>query len=645
MIRKASLLVVLFLQLIGQSYAQLSKDSVVMVINDYQVTRSEFQNMYRKNSNTEHLESDKSLEEYLQLYINFKLKVQEALDLGMDTLKSFKQEFAKYRNQSAKQYLTDNTVNEKTIKEAYERMKHDVCASHILIKCAISSLPKDTLKAYNRVMALRSRIINGEDFNTIASIPNLSDDSIAQKNGGRLGCFAALQMVYPFETAVYNLPIGEVSMPVRTSFGYHLVKVSERKQAQGEILVAHIVLQTKPNMSGVDSARQTRRIKEIYNRLKKGESFESLAKDYSDDRKTAQNGGKLPWIAINKSHPSFEKEVFKIKSPGDISKPFRTPFGYHIVKLLDRKELKAYDEIKPELTQRLERLGRFNSGKTALVNKLKIEYGFEEHKKAKQAIFDLADSSLFQNLISQSTLTKYSKPIFTLAGKDYFQKDFIEFTAKYRPATNQSVDRLMESLYNSYIEKMVIAYEDSQLENKYPEFKALVQEYYDGMLLFELTNKKVWSKAVNDSIGIKEFYNANAKKYMWGERVDANLYVCKNQTVADLVRNMILKGKSKEEIITVVNKNDPLNVQIDNKIFDNADKLKVGLSGDIPSKESKQIVLIDVLKVLPPAVKPLKDCKGNVVADYQKLLEKEWLKELRKKYKVDINKEVLSTIK
>ena len=296
-----SIVLPIALLIIGGASAQTNKDAVLMTIAGSKVTVKEFESVYHKNNTKETATDNKSLTDYVDLFVNFKLKVREAEELGLDTAKAFKEELAGYRKQLSQPYLTDKDVNEKLLTETYNRLKEDIHASHILVKVNETALPKDTLEAYNKIMKIRARILKGEDFNKVAGEKGVSDDPSAKDNGGDLGYFTALQMVYPFESAAYNTKVGQISMPIRTRYGYHIIKVSDRRPAQGEVLVSHIMVKTPPNMSKEDSLNSYKKITQIYDSIKSGKAkFEDMAQKYSDDKASAKKGGELPWFGTTR---------------------------------------------------------------------------------------------------------------------------------------------------------------------------------------------------------------------------------------------------------------------------------------------------------------------------------------------------------
>ncbi|MCW3083809.1 MAG: PpiC-type peptidyl-prolyl cis-trans isomerase [Bacteroidetes bacterium] len=633
-------------------FAQTNNDAVLMTVGNSKVTVSEFENVYHKNNNKETTADAKSLNDYVDLFVNFKLKVKEAEEMGLDTAKSFKDELAGYRKQLAQPYLTDKDVNEKLLQETYNRMQEDVHAEHILVKVSESALPKDTLIAYNKIMEYRKRILKGEDFATVARQSAKDGDPSAKDNGGDLGFFPAMQMVYPFETMAYNTKIGDVSMPVRTRFGYHIIKVIARRKAPGEVLAAHIMVKTTPNMTAEDSINAYMRITEIFNKLKAGAKFEDLAMQYSDDKASAKKGGELPWFGTYKMPAEFEKAAFALQNKGDYSEPFKTKYGWHIVKLVDKRGLASFEDMKNDLKQKVGKDSRSQVGRSSLIAKIKTEYKFKENLKLRDEFYKVVDTTLFDGRWDGAKADKMNKPMFNFNDKVYTQADFASFIKSHQSKRPKAdLEMVVNQFYKQFVDEAAIAYEESRLDQKYPEFKALMQEYRDGILLFELTDEKVWSKAVKDTTGSKDFYEKNKMNYMWDERADAVIYTCADDKIAAQVRALMKKKKSDKDILAEVNKTSQLNLQIESRLFNKGENEFLdknwtpGTSANIASEKDKKTVIVVVNKLLKPEPKSYQDSKGMVTADYQNYLEKEWLKALKQKYPVTIDKNVLATVK
>jgi peptidyl-prolyl cis-trans isomerase SurA len=637
----------------NQSVIKAAKDPVLMSINGKDITKSEFEHIFKKNNPKDAKIDRAALDEYLELFINFKLKVAAAEAEGKDTLRTFKNELSGYRRQLAEPYLRDKDVNEMLIQEAYDRSKTDIHASHILISVDQNALPKDTLEAYKKVMKARERVLKGESFENVAR--QISEDPSAKQNGGDLGFFTSMMMVYPFENAAYNTPVGEMSMPVRTRFGYHLLKVHDRRPAQGQVRVAHIMVRVPENAT--DSMERELKVKtdEIYQRVLKGEDFGDLAQKYSDDRTSGKNGGQLAWFGTGRMVPEFEKAAFALKTDGEVSTPVRSSFGYHIIKLLEKKGIPSFDEMKGELKMKISKDSRSQLSRTAVIDRVKAENNFKEDIKALEELIKVVDTTYLNAKWDKEKAEKLLKNLFSIGNKSYTQFDFADYLEfnQSRLANDTDVPALVRKTYKNWVEDKIIAFEDEQLENKYDQFRLLMQEYRDGILLFEITDKMVWSKALEDSAGLAAFHEANKSKYMWAERTDAVIYTAKDEKTAKAARKLInkrmKKGYQPEDILKEINKSSQLNLSIqkglfsagDNEIIDMIAKSE-GVSPNYNRPEG--LVFVVVNKILAPQPKSISEARGLITSDYQNYLEKEWLKELRKNYPVQVNKEILYSI-
>lgn len=637
------------------------RDPVILKVADEEITKSEFLNVYQKNNVNGEVIDRKSLEEYMDLYINFRLKVKEAEALGMDTVQSFIDELAGYRKQLAQPYLIDEKMNSALLEEAYNRKKEDIRASHLLIKVDKNATPEDTLVAYKKVMSIRKQAVKGEDFGALAE--KHSDDLSARDrdvegrkikgNKGDLGYFTVFDMVYPFETGAYNTKVGEVSMPVRSDFGYHLIKVTDRKPALGRVQVAHILIQVPAGSSSADSAAILAKIKEAHGKLLNGEDFAAVVKDYSDDKSTATKGGVLPWFGANRMIPEFIREVSKLDKIGEITQPFSSSFGWHIVKLIDRKEIGSFEDNLTELKQNLSRSDRAKKSEDALIARIKNEYKFTENQKAKTDFYKVVTDSIFHGKWNVDEARGLERTIFTIGRRGYSQKDFAQWLTKnQKQMTPEAIPVYVDRMYNVYVTETLLEYEDSQLERKYPEFKSLMQEYRDGILLFELTEDKIWSRASQDTIGLESFYKANKNNYMWGERVDVSFYTLQttDKNLIDLLKSSVKKGLTNTELLEMFN-NDSISIlTIDQRKLERGENEQIdGITwkkGEISEKKLEtSVIFAKINEVIPPEPKKLNEARGIVTAHYQDYLEKEWIKELRAKYPYQVNESVLSSIK
>jgi peptidyl-prolyl cis-trans isomerase SurA len=519
-------------------------DKPIIRIGSTQVPFREFRYVYNKNnSNASDAGTEKSVKEYVELYVNFKLKVMDAEKEGLDTTNSFKKELEGYRKQLAKPYLTDKAVTQKLVAEAYERMKEEVNASHILIKCDPKADPKDTLAAYNRIMELRKKILAGEDFAKLAK--ESSEDPSAKYNDGNLGYFTAMQMVYPFEDAAYKTAKGSISSPVRTQFGYHILKVSDRRPSQGQITVAHIMVRANPGMPAEDSLAARKKIFDIYERLKKGGNFSALALEFSDHGDSKTKGGILPPFGTGTMVPSFENASFALKDTGNYSSPFLTPFGWHIVKLVNRKTLEPLNDLKASLESKVSKDSRSELNRSILIAKLRKDNGFSENKLLLNYALSKADTNLTKGNWKYDMADKrLDETLITIKEKKYSLRDFWKYAEKKQQKTDSKAPEYqMKLLYRNYSDDCVMEYEETHLGEKYEDYKMLVKEYRDGILLFTLMDQKVWTKALEDTAGLRQFHSGNRKKYTWGERAKASIFSCANERVFNEVKENLSKGK------------------------------------------------------------------------------------------------------
>lgn len=633
----------------GQEYS----DEIVMTIGDREITAGEFERIYKKNNTGEGILDKKTVDEYLELFINFKLKVIEAENLGLDTMPSFIKELSGYRDQLARAYLTDNKTKEKLIREAYHRMKTEVSASHILVRLPSNPTPEDTLQAYNKAMRIIDRLQLGESFEAIAR--GASDDPSAKTNGGNLGYFTAFRMIYPFESVVYNTDVGDITMPVRTSFGYHIIKVNDKRPSRGEVKVSHIMVATPRGSNDETREKAREKIEMIYQKLMQGEPFDSLALAFSDDQGSARNGGELPWFGTGRMVPEFEEAAFNLKQPGELSKPVQTSYGWHIIKLVDKKPLGSFEELKPEIEQWIARDERAAIGKEAFLNGLKKEYNFTLSGEALAEFYDALDPEFLPDFSNPGRAANLNRPLFSFAGVKYNQNDFMTFISKYPGKVRTSdVREYIDKMFEQYASQELMNYEEAHLEEKYPEFKNIMREYHDGILLFELTDKMVWSKAIKDTIGLEKFYEKNKNNYLWEDRVNASIYTCKDRSklkqLSRMLKKRTRKGYSDKDFLAAFNSGDENYLNIENGIFSKGDheiidsiKWHKGVSEGMEKNGKPVIVVIhEIMKNQP---KTLEEAKGVITSDYQNYLEQEWIRQLREKYPVTINQEIVNEMK
>lgn len=619
------------------------------------VSVGEFMDVFTKNNLQNETIDKKSLEEYLDLYINFKLKVAEAKKLKMDTAKAFIQELEGYRKQLAKPYFTDESVTEALVKEAYQRKLEDIRASHILLLLNKDAAPKDTLRVYERIMAIRERALNGEDFGQLAvetsEDPSARDreeivgkQSFRPGNKGNLGYFSVFDMVYPFETGAYNTPVGKISMPVRSDFGYHLIKVEERTPASGLIEAAHIYIAVNPDASEQEVAEKAEKANFIYKKIMDGMRFEEAVTDYSDDKGSATRGGLLTKFTVNRIVPEFVEAVKKMQ-PGQISAPIRTIYGFHIIKLVGMQKPGSFEEESAKLKEKVSKDSRAQMSEESVINRIKAESKFSASEENLNHFIAQLDSTLINGKFDAASVEKPGKTLFKLGKKNYSESDFAAYIVKKQTShPDLDIESYARKLFSDFVKESCLAYEDSQLETKHPDFASLMKEYHDGILLFDLMDKKVWSKALQDTVGLKAFHEAHVNDYLWDERADAVIFTITNKDEIDKAKELIRKFPDLIELRKQFEQDSIHSVRMqpgkfekgDNKYVNNC-KWEAGFYGPFEADADKATIFVDIRQILPSMPKQLDEAKGLITSDYQNYLEKEWVKSLREEFPVKVN--------
>ena len=565
---------------IGNLFAQNNND-ILVKIGKESITKSAFVNAYNKNNDLS-AASEKDLREYLDLFINYRMKVQEAQVLKMDTSAAFVRELASYENQSAQQYLIDSEVSEQLLDEAFERAKSQVRASHILVMCGTSATPKDTLAAYHKIMQIRDKIMKGMDFNEAAVL--YSEDKSARDymnpqsgrmqrgNRGELGFFSVLEMIYPFESAAYNTPVGQVSMPVRSQYGYHLVYVQEKVPAMSQIYLSQIFIADTQALTGVSNPKVMDKVREVSRRLNDGSSsFAEVAQEFSEDMATKDIGGVMTPFQPSRRPGNYVSAAIHLQ-PGEVSEPVPTSMGWHFLRLDSIIYVNMNEEGRYILKNRLTRDPRSRKSQSSFIAKLKREYNYEE--SGKKAVMKFFNKNLTENYFSTTkeeavTLPGIEKlrPMCTFADTQLTAEQFAQFLNRFKGMPlNGTLADVLERVFPTFVSENMMAYEKAHLKNKYPEFRDLVEEFHDGMLLYEINSQKVWNAAVEDTAALEAYYETIKSSY---------------PTVDSLGQ---------------------------------------------------------------PAFKPLEEVRASVINKYQDYLESQWLKELHEKYPVTVDEKVFRSI-
>lgn len=648
----------------GFSQSKLDKQ-VLMTIGKQKVTVKEFTDVYTKNNLKSEVIEKKSVDEYLDLFVNFRMKVMEAYAMGLDTNARFKKELEGYRKQLAKPYFTNDEISEELIEEAYQRKLKDIRASHILINCDKHALPADTLKAYNKAMDIRKKALNGEDFGQLAvtysedpsarDVKATSNTPARKGNHGDLGYFTVFDMVYPFETGAYNTPEGQVSMPVRSDFGYHIIKVTSKSDALGSIQAAHIFLQVAADASEADIQAAKEKADNIYAELmnKNGKNWDDAVSRYTDDRGSVSRHGALMPFTVNRIVPEFIETLKQLK-PDEISKPVRTNYGFHIIKLNSTSGVGTFEKERAGIAERVEKDMRSKKSEEVVLQQIKKDYGFKTNDKTVNDFMASMDSTILKGPFVPSEEVKLNATMFTIGNKPLTVGDFVDYIKTKQTTVRYGIPIQVYAyqLYDSFQSQEILAYADEHLEERYPEFKTLVQEYNDGILLFDLMDKEVWNKAVVDTTGLQEYYERNKNKYMWNERVKACVITVNKPESLPKVKAYLAEGVPFDSLRTVMARDTVGYVLVRNMFYQHGDnhfvddtEWKAGTMKEFPSTVDNTTVIVNIIEVRDPEPKTLREAKGLVTSDYQVELEEQWMEQLHKKYPVKIDQKVLAKVR
>jgi peptidyl-prolyl cis-trans isomerase SurA len=748
-----------------QNTSKKKKDPVIFTIDNQPIYLPEFKYVYEKSiTDKDSLYVQKSVEDYLDLYINFKLKITEAQKMGTDTSDAFQQELESYKEISAKPYLVEKSKVDALVKEAYQRLQKEIKASHILIKLHEEADPQDTLEAYQKIKEIREKAVVGEDFGQLALTH--SDDPSAKDNKGNLGYFTALQMVYPFECAAYQTDKGQVSPIVRTRFGYHILKIHEQRPATGQITVAHIMIQTANKSGSQEENTETKRkIDEIYQKLQSGENWDKLCSQYSDDATSKNQGGKLPPFKAGEVLPSFEEVAFGLQNVNDYSAPFQTPYGWHLVKLIAKQGLESFEKLEPKLKEEVTKDSRYQESQKALIQRIKIENAFKDYPQVLKEALTKADKRLMQGSWSyNSTDVVVAKTLFNFKNKglktqqSYTVKDFFDYVYQKQVPKPTITDSLycLKSYYEKFTDDVAIHFAKQNLVKTNQSYAMLINEYREGMMYFQLMSDKVWDRGIQDTSGCKKYFLAHRDNYQWGERASVAIYQLANQSAFETLKPYLLKdlypvnalkidnlyfdkdesalnqdalnslnqlaallqkdptlkviikghadpsekattaenrikpagdylifkkidasriitqnfgntqpvsktdrnknrrvefsflSSSKKELEKLINESNPLNLKITEGDFQKGeneflDKV-TWKPGTYTLEQNGQVVYVEIKDIKQPRLKDYDEARGYVITDYQKYLEQNWMKDLKQKYQVQINQDVLNKL-
>ncbi|NPA42967.1 MAG: hypothetical protein GXO27_02940 [Chlorobi bacterium] len=610
------------------------QDSVLMYIGDEPVTVAEFERMYTKNLDLVQDPRQKDIDYYKDLYIRYRLQLADAKAKGYDKDPGFLAEFNRYRRELARQYLILPGVTDSLVREAYDRMQKDVNVSHIMVALPPNPTPADTLKARKEIYRIYQRARKGEDFGELAR--RYSDDRATAARGGNVGWFTVFQTVYPFESAAYRTPVGQISEPFRTKYGYHIIKKEGERPAVYKVQAAHIMVLKKGDP---EAARQ--KIQDIYRRVKEGEeSFEELARRYSEDMRTARQGGIMPPFGVREKVPEFEEAVFALENPGDITPPFETEKAWHIAKLIKKYPVPPFEDIRKELEVRVAKSDRGELGRQKLIEKLRNDIPVEV-KGSLAPVYRVVGKSFFEGQWEFPKNFTRSDEVVAVINGEYplTYGDFLAYLYRHQlrePAAYKRKKAVIDELFRRFLDEELYRYYERNLEKFHPRFAQTVKEYYDGLLLFNYKSREIWEKALRDTTGLREFYEQHKDRYRMPEQARYIYIETEDKKLARKLYKMLKKGASLEEIMQTAGNKADVEVKVMIPVLA---RQATGGKKALRFLKGDKWVVKGIVDIIPERIPPFEEVKGKVMSDYQQYLEQQLVRELERKYPVRINEE------
>ena len=612
-----------------------SEDPVLMTIDGNDVRLSEFEYMYHKN-NKQQIERE-SLKDYVDRFVVYKMKVIEAEKAGLDTAKTFINELEGHKAELMRPYLDNNKYAIPYAKEAYERMKKNLTVSHIMLPLS----PENKVK----MDSIRACILNGEDFGELAK--KYSSDMYSAEKNGDLGGLWVGRYPYSFEDAAYNTPVGKVSEVVETQFGYHIIKVTDEHATIGKYNVAHI-LKFYPR-NATDSAKNVVNAKmdSIFNVLKNGADFDAVAKVESEDGRSANNGGDLGWYGIDQFVKPIEDAMLST-SVGSVAAPIYADYGVHIIKVKGHKPLEEYSAIEKDLLAAVNKDERGEIISNQKISDLKEEYGYKLNDEFVKAVETLLTPNGYDSLFV-AKIKECKMPVFTYKGGEVGVPQLTKNWSYNLKMDKKRADAYIKGRIDMLTKETMLAYEKADLVNKYPDYANLLNEYREGILLFDISNRKVWDKASSDKEGLEKYFEKNKSKYTtWKAPKFKGLIV---YSVNDSVENEVkgyLKSLGGDTIANALHKKFRRDIRIERHLTAKGenqyvDELVFDGKKAQPDKKYLNYFVLEGKVISQP--EEVADVRGLVTTDYQNQLEKEWIKEMKSKYKVKVNKKVLKMVK
>jgi len=626
-----------------------NKKNVLLTINSNPVYSSDFTKVFNKNLDLVVEESQKNVAGYLDLFIDYKLKITEAYAQGLDKNQQYIKEFKKYEDQLAKKYIYDKRIVSKLVEEAYDRSLEEINAEHILVLSNLNDAPNDTLKAYNKIKEAHVKALKGENFTSL--VIEYSEEPGAKKSKGKLGYFTAFQMVYPFENTAYNTNVGEISEITRTSFGYHIIKINDRRKKKPKINVSHIMIFSNNDKKAEDTEE---RINELYAMIMQGEPFENIAKQFSEDKNTGVKGGQLKTFGPGDlKAPKFENAAYSIKNEGEIIAPIQSAFGWHIIRLNEKFSIPSFEEQKDDIEKKVKGGARALIVTQAINNKIIKKYGFKEGESYISYFNNYVNDSILSRKWTYSSIPLTENQIlFTIGDHDVTYTDYAEYLRDNQKTIKKYANKesLLIDMYVRFKNETLKNYFKERLEVENKEYATIINDYRNGLLVYDVMNKNIWQIAKIDSTGLKNYYEKTKNNYNWKKRLDVDIYSSSDEITTKQVQTLLMRGEESATIKKQINSDGKINIIAVSDVFEiDQSELPEGL---IPVKGVSDIklndgfyVVVNIKEVIEPTLKEFDEVRGTVISDFQTEIEKKWMQSLRDKYEVKINNKSLKKLK
>ena len=626
-----------------------NKKNVLLTINSNPVYSSDFTKVFNKNLDLVVEESQKNVAGYLDLFIDYKLKITEAYAQELDKNQQYIKEFKKYEDQLAKKYIYDKRVVSKLVEEAYDRSLEEINAEHILVLSNLNDSPNDTLKAYNKIKEAHVKALKGENFTSL--VIEYSEEPGAKKSKGKLGYFTAFQMVYPFENTAYNTKVGEISQITRTSFGYHIIKINDRRKKKPKINVSHIMIFSNKDKKAEDPEE---RINELYAMIMQGEPFEKIAKQFSEDKNTGVKGGQLKTFGPGDlKAPKFENAAYSIKNEGEIIAPIQSAFGWHIIRLNEKFSIPSFEEQKDDIEKKVKGGARALVVTQAINNKIIKKYGFKEGESYISYFNNFVNDSILSRKWTYSSIPLTENQIlFTIGDHDVTYTDYAEYLRDNQKTIKKYINKesLLIDMYVKFKNETLKNYFKERLEVENTEYATIINDYRNGLLVYDVMNKNIWQIAKTDSTGLKDYYETKKNNYKWEKRLDVDIYSSSDEITTKQVQTLLMRGEELATIKKQINSDGKINVITVSDVFEiDQSELPEDI---IPEKGVSDIklndgfyVVVNIKEVIEPTLKEFDEVRGTVISNFQTEIEKKWMQSLRDKYEVKINNKSLKKLK